>query len=132
MRQHTLIASLAVGLIVLTGCTTALEPEPETATQETVETTAPLVAESDEDAETADTPEAAFLAELRPLLDNDQTQIPDASDEQLLAAGADACTQIANGERPEDVRVIEGEKPTDLGGYQDSGRIGFVANEHLC
>lgn len=132
MRQNTLIAALAAGLIVLTGCTSAPEPEPETVAEETVETTAPLVAENTEDAEAADTPEAAFLAELRPLLDNDRTQIPNATDEQLFDAGAKACDQIANGERPENVRVIDGEEPNDLGTFQDSGRIGSVANEHLC
>lgn len=132
MRQHTLIAALAAGLIVLTGCTSAPEPEPETVAEETVETTAPLVAENTEDAEAADTPEAAFLAELRPLLDNDRTQIPNATDEQLLDAGVAACEQIAAGEMPDGVQVIEGEEPAPLGGYQDSGRIGVVANEHLC
>lgn len=115
----------AVLLLALTGCT-------GTPGSSTAERTAPAAAESTEPlaaetpAETA-APEVSdtdtkFLAYVR---DNllPETQIPDATDEQLIAAGHDACEQLQSGVAFEDVRVVEGEQPHANGNFYDSSAV---------
>ncbi len=87
---------------------------------------------------TAETPAAeegggedAFLSEVRENLRPDNV-IPNATDEQLLAAGADACKAIAADDDTTGVSVISGEQPTALGFYTDSGTIIQAARAKLC
>ncbi|QLD10885.1 DUF732 domain-containing protein [Microbacterium oleivorans] len=75
--------------------------------------------------------ESAFLAAVRENLP-ENTQIPDATDEQLLAAGADACEQIAEGTPGDQISVIENEQLGVLGTYDDSGAIVSAARTNLC
>lgn len=126
----TTLAATALLIVGLTGCSGATDPAPAEPVTST-ETAAPLVAETPDAEPVADTPEGVFLAELRDVL-KDDTQIPDATDEQLVAAGQDACQQLAEGKGVKDVRVIEGEQPNAAGWYADSGKIASVAERFLC
>jgi hypothetical protein len=128
-------AGVAVGvalLLALAGCAapaTETAPEPEVEVSE--EATDELVAETPE-VEDALTPEDAYLEMLRPGIEaSSTTQIGNATDDQLIQAGHDACEQLADGTDSFDVRVVEGEQPTEVG-YADSFRIAAVALEHLC
>lgn len=126
------IATAAVLGMLLTGCAEAIGPEKvehEVAVSSS-ESPTPLVAETPAPTE-ENVGEVAFITETREALGSD-SQIPDATDEQLLAAGADACAQIAEGKSTEQVRVIEGESPDDLGWYSDSSKIASVAQRTLC
>lgn len=118
------VAVAAVLLFVLTGCSAAAGDAP-------AESAAPLVAESPA-ASAAGVDEAAFLEDVRENLPAN-TQIPDATDEQLLAAGADACAQSLAGTSSDDLSVIEGEVRSAGGeGYfVDSGVILSAASRHL-
>ena len=130
MRQMIgLVAATAATLLLLTGCASTAAPD-VSASKPVAEDVAPLVAATPDEV-TPDSPEAGFLTEVRPYIDK-STQIPDATDDQLLLAGEDACTQIADGTLPDKVRVIQDEQPDDLGYYVDSGRIGYFAAEYLC
>lgn len=123
----TLLAALA-----LTGCAGTAAPEvDERATSAESESAAPLVAESPSpDAEVGT--DEAYLAAVRDALEaNGGSSIPDASDEQLLAAGADACEQMRGGTELKEVRVVQGEQPTEIG-YVTSGLIAGGAAKHLC
>ena len=126
-------ASIAVAVLValtLTGC--AGTPE-STATEPTQanESAAPLTAETETpDAEVGT--DEAYLADVRAALEaNGGSSIPDATDEQLIAAGQDACEQMLAGTDQFDVRVIEGEQAGETG-YVDSLRIAGVAVKHYC
>ncbi|MEW2011413.1 DUF732 domain-containing protein [Microbacterium sp. NPDC078814] len=73
-----------------------------------------------------------FLAYVR---DNllPETQIPNATDEQLIAAGHEACEQLESGVAAEDVRVVDGEKPHETTGYfYDSIAIRSGAVRSFC
>lgn len=59
------------------------------------------------------------------------TQIPDATDAQLLEAGYKACDRIESGEPSEDISLIEGETRT-RGYYMDSGAIITAARVTIC
>lgn len=133
-------ALAAVLLLTLTGCaSTAAGASGEhaerasTAVEEPTgapTTPDPLIAEPDEAAATGS--EGAYLAQLREALEGSGgNSIPDATDEQLIQAGLDACEQMATGTALEDVRVIEKEPETGVG-YKDSLRIAAVAAIHYC
>lgn len=83
------------------------------------ETAAPLTAETAEpEATDAD---SVFLAYVRDAL-IPQSQITNATDEQLINAGHEACVQLESGVAYEDVRVVEGEQPmNDI--YYDSSAV---------
>lgn len=142
MRKSALLVVVAAFMAVgLAACSTPTEEAQaevaaEASNAEDVQATpAPLVAEKPEGSQTdaaPGSPEEEFLQAVRVALDPATTQIPDATDEQLLAAGADACEQIAAGTMPIEVLVIEGETPNGTGLYVDSRRIGLSANEVLC
>lgn len=130
--MKTRIAAAAlVALLALTGCAGAPDAESEqrsTATES--ETSAPLVAETPE-AEAEDDAEVAFLAYVRENLPT-PTSIPDATDEQLLAAGEDACARLTTGEPADGMVVVEGEQPWENGTYYDSATIVTGASINLC
>lgn len=134
--KRGLVAAGAAALLLLTGCTS-------TVTSETVEVTPgasgtysdgdttvevqPLTAESP----AATDGEAAFLdavrANLRP-----NNVIPNATDEQLLTAGQEACERRAAGEASDTISVIDGEEPNVGGYYVDSGVIITAARATIC
>ena len=121
----TVTALLIVGLTGCAGGTDDTTSAPET----TQESTAPLVAETSEPATTS---EQAYLDLIRPALEINPTDLPESvTDEQLLSAGQVACDQLATGATPEDVRVIENEKPGPSG-YVGSILIATAAGQELC
>lgn len=131
------VAAAAVLLLALTGCAGGAEtPSADrtapgvTATASPTESPEPLVATTPTDDAPA-TPETAFLDGVRAALD-EKTQIPNATDEQLLDAGQRACQQLAEGGDVTTVRVIEGETPDNLGYYGDSTKIASIAQQTLC
>lgn len=133
MRKAT-AALASVLVLVLTGCAGTPESAPN-GTAAPQESVTPLAAEPDTKpaGEEAGTDEQ-YLTDVRKALTNGrETSIPNASDEQLIQAGHDACEQIANGTAEPDVRVIEGE-PFDenWGAYQDSAIILTIAQGIYC
>lgn len=130
MKRTTLAALLAVG-ILLTGCSAGAEDDSSAAPNQASETPAPLVAEEPEAAEDS-TPEAEFLVMIRDMLPED-TSIPNATDEQLVAAGEAACGQMAEGIDFSAVSVIEGEPYNEgMEMYDDSALIASAAMHTLC
>lgn len=126
------LAASAAVVLGLSGCASEPEQQPTPAANEKAEEpAAPLAAAPEEVAPEPGSPDEAFLVAVRPFVE-ESTQIADATDEQLIAAGEDACAQIAAGTLPDDVRVIEGERKNDVGYYVDSSRIGGVASRTLC
>ena len=133
MPKVTAAIAALVLAITLTGCTAAQNPTqepasgPQGAEQSPESTPAPLVAEPSPEP-ILTTAEGEYVTVLRAAFDRDGTQIPNATDEQLIAAGQDACEQIDAGTNPDSVRVVEGEEEP----HADSGRIGYAAAEYLC
>lgn len=136
--MKTRIAAIAALGLLLTGCaggtdTDAKSREITQATQaapDATESAAPLVAETPS-APTMDDTDATFLEYVRDKL-LPETQIPNATDEQLIAAGHDACEQLENGTKLEDVRVVDGEKPHANGAYYDTSAIMNAALVTYC
>lgn len=136
------VALTALIALTLTGCTqTAAKPASETQgdgtstvseTPTPSETTPPLLAEPLTTVELdQDDAEGKFLQVVREELPL-KTSIPEATDEQLLAAGNLACQKHADGEAWEDISVIEGEVRNFVGRYIDSAAIGYAARHSLC
>lgn len=130
-KRTTAIAAVVVLLFALTGCgeetaTPADEPKPFAA---------PLTATEAPDTPEATTPdeiEAEYLERLRTALEGSGgNSIPDATDQQLIDAGHEACEQMSAGIALSDVRVVENE-PESPTGYKDSIRIAAVAAVYFC
>lgn len=152
--MKTPVTAAVAAVLLLTACAgdtqpaetpTSAAPVVETETASTApvddETVPPLVAEvetDDEQSPEPETPEEAFLITVRDWLDPETTQIPNATDEQLLEAGREACEQLASENEDGspvslfDVRVIEGEVERDQGGYIDSLQVAAAAQQELC
>ncbi|MFF7681459.1 DUF732 domain-containing protein [Microbacterium sp. NPDC007973] len=134
--KRGLVAAGAVALLLLTGCTSTVTSETVTVTPgasgtfsdggTTVEVQ-PLTAETP----TATDEEAVFLGAVRAKLRPDNV-IPKATDEQLLAAGQEACEALASGTSSDSISVIEGEPTNAMGGYSDSATIVTAARAALC
>lgn len=60
------------------------------------------------------------------------TGIANAEDDQLVAAGHEACEQLLAGADSESIRLIEGEQPAASGYYMDSGTIIDGARRFYC
>ncbi len=136
MNARTVTATAALALLAaltLTGCAEAASNAAENrSSTPTTETAAPLVAETAEAEEpTVTDVEATFLDAVRATLPA-ETQIPDATDEQLLAAGVQACERLAAGESSDAMSLIEGETPNGLGYFTDSGMIITAARQTIC
>lgn len=119
--------SIAVAVLValtLTGCAGT----PDEAGDESA---APLVAESPAATSDEGGDEATYLEAIRETLPS-TTIIPNATDEQLVAAGWDACERHDAGEAWEDISVIDGEERNVGGIYLDSQAISIAAGDHLC
>lgn len=131
-------AALAVLLaLTLTGCAGGSDNAADERTAPAVsesaapdETAAPLTAE--EPADEADTPDSKFLEYVRGALLT-ETQIGNATDEQLIEAGHEACEQLAAGTALEDVRVVEGETAhPSTGAFYDTSAILSGAILNYC
>ena len=122
-------ALTAVLLLTLTGCAGTPESAPGGPKQAS-ETAAPLVAETPAESAPADD-EALYLEEVRDRLPA-TTIIPDATDEQLLAAGQEACERRDAGESSDDITLIEGEVRGEGGYFVDSQAIVGAAWITLC
>ena len=132
-------ATLAVTALIvlgLTGCTGTPESSGD-------ERTAPTVADSPAPSPTrdplvAETPEEVnadeqFVAEARDRLAGlgAATSIPNATDDQLVDAGREACEQLVAGMPFNDVSVIEGEQRVQ-GSYLDSAAIATAGLLFFC
>mgnify|MGYP006955277572 CR=1 FL=1 len=134
--KRGLVAAGAVALLLLTGCTSTVTSETITVTPgasgtysdgDTTVEVHPLTAETPA---TSDD-ETVFLETVRAKL-RPENVIPNATDEQLLAAGEAACDKIASTENTNTISVIEGEQPNGLGYFTDSGVIVGAARASLC
>jgi hypothetical protein len=139
MKRGLIPAGVIVLLLALSGCVSVETTEEQVQVTPgasgtysdggtTVEVE-PLTAETP--AATDDGSEAAFLAEVRGNLRPDNV-IPDATDEQLLAAGYRACEIRATGQATDTISVIDGEEPTRGGYYRDSIQIVQAAATTIC
>lgn len=137
MPKVTAAVLAALVALSLTGCAGTGESAPEqpTAPAES-ESVAPLVAEepatgaSEEDTSEA---EASFLEAFRDIQTTYASVIPDATDEQLLEAGYEACERLAAGEASTDISLIDGEqRNTQSLMFLDSVSIIGAAVPHLC
>ena len=137
MPKVTAAVLAALVALSITGCASAAESaaEERTAPAES-ESAAPLVAEepstgvSEEDTSEA---EATFLEVFRDIQTTYASVIPDATDEQLLDAGYEACERLAAGEVSTDISLIEGEERNSQSlMYLDSVSIIGAAVPHLC
>ncbi len=90
----------------------------------------PLAAETPT-AAPEDEAEQNFIAWVRDNLRPDNV-IPNATDEQLVAAGQDGCEQIRADVAPDDLTVIDGEERDGGGYYRDSSVIITGARMFLC
>jgi hypothetical protein len=116
-----------VAVLLLAGCSSA--PQSAAPSDPAPASSAPLVAESP--AATSDAGEAAYLAAVREALRPD-TQIPNATDEQLLEVGQRACEELNKGTDTTELSLIEGEQPNDIGTYNDSAAIITSAATTIC
>lgn len=148
MKRSTLAVIATAAVLVVGGgtayaLTTNQEPAPietvtatpapdETPGPAPTESTEPLVAEDETETLISDDVEAAYLLDIRARLARIESQIPNATDEQLIAVGYTACELIAAGESGEDTSLIEGETRSIHGYFADSGAILTAAAMSLC
>ena len=126
------IAVTALLLIGPTGCTgTTPSAGNESTAPVASESTPPHVAESPTAEPEVPDAEARFLALVGESLPVD-TIIPDVTDEQLVAAGMEACDRLRAGEMPDTMSLIEGEQKNDADIYPDSSAIISSACLTLC
>lgn len=128
-------ATVAVATLLaltLTGCAGGSESAGDApAVPETSESVSPLVAETPTPQEGGDTD--AFVKAFRDLQATYPSTIPDATDEQLVAAGREACTRLAAGEPSTDISLIEGEQRNpESEMYTDSVTLVGLASTYLC
>lgn len=136
MKRASIVLAALIAL-TLTGCASAADETPnasQSASQSTPSATPDaLVAETPAAGE-ADDAEAAFVEkfhEVRATMPGD-SQIPNATDEQLLSAAREGCERAAAGESTELMSFIEGETKNGAGYYSDSGAIITAARQTLC
>lgn len=132
MKKLGMVGVALAGVLLLAGCGEASGvADAETARESaTVETAAPLVAETPPTSDVSNT-DALYLSYVRDNLPP-ETQIPDATDEQLFAAGQEACTRLEAGEPMGGMVVVEGEEPWENGYYYDSSAIINGAIQYIC
>ncbi|MER7522640.1 DUF732 domain-containing protein [Microbacterium oxydans] len=137
MKRTTIAAIAAVVLLALTGCAesagnaTAERSAAEASSPATPsQTPEPLVAETPAASTTAD---VLFVAEARDRLSSlgTATTIPNATDEQLIAAGREACEALLSQTPFADVSVIESEERVQ-GSFLDSTAIASAGILYFC
>ena len=134
MPKVTAAVAALVLVLALAGCGDDGQAD-EASTKRTVDeqsaepTPPPLTAEpSEPDAAEADERFLAYVETERPA----DTSIANATDEQLIAAGHEACEQIAAGVAYTDLRLVEGERPSPAGYYLDTSAIFNGALYNYC
>lgn len=127
------IAAIAAVLVLaLAGCAgVAADAGDERTAPVPSESAAPLTADEPEETAQLASPDEDYLARIRAALPED-TIIPNATDEQLLAAATAACEQMDNGTDVAAVKVIEGEEPNGLDIHESSAAIAGVAKDVYC
>lgn len=128
MRKRAGIAATVLIAFALTGCSGTAPEAPEDAGATPPATTVPLAAESPAAAPSGET---AYLEAVRAALPRN-TQIPNATDEQLLEVGEKACAELAAGTDTTLLSVIDGEQTDEIGYYRDSQAIITAAAIDLC
>lgn len=131
--MNKVTAALAVLLaLTLTGCAGGGEnAADERTTPAASESAAPLVAETptaDPEESDAESKFIALVGESLPV----NTTIPDATDEQLVAAGMEACERLRAGESSDTITLIDGEQKNGADLYADSSAIITAARLTLC
>lgn len=133
--MKTRIAALALlAALTLTGCAAGTESAGDESTAPVAtESAAPLAAETAE-VSPSDDIEAQFIERFHAFRAQNTlpSQIPDATDEQLIAAGYDGCDRLEAGEVGEDISLIDGETRSEAGLFVDSGAILSAASVTLC
>lgn len=105
--------------------TTSATTEPgviDTPAADPSSTPAPQVTAGEPVSPSTEDADALFLAEVADRI-RPTTQIADVPDEDLIAAGHQACEQIEAGVALEDLRLVEGEQPGVGGYYLDTSAI---------
>lgn len=128
MRTRAGVIAAVVVAFALTGCSDDGGDEPEAVETTPPASSAPLTAES---LAAAPSGEAAYLEAVREALPAN-TVIPNATDEQLLAAGSEACDEISGGADTLTLSLIPGEPADASGFYPDSAAIISSARASLC
>ncbi len=129
------VIAAIVALLVFTGCAGGPATDSPAAPQTQVEQPTdaptpepePLVAETP----SIDPDEAAYIEYVRGKL-RPNNVVPDATDEQLVAAGLEGCALFDAGVDPDDLSVIEGEERDSGGYFEDSSVIVTAARMILC
>lgn len=134
--KRGLVALAAVALLLLSGCTNTVTSETVTVTPGSSGTFSDGDTTVEVEPLTAETPassddDASFLSTVRSELRSDNV-IPNASDEQLLAAGQKACDAIDAGADTLALSLIDGEKTDASGFYPDSAVIIASARATIC
>ncbi|MDJ1113244.1 DUF732 domain-containing protein [Microbacterium dauci] len=128
MKRSAAVLGTVLLAVMLAGCAGPVEgTAPEGDVEISAEATEGLVAETPE----VETGEQAFLDEVRANL-RPENVIPNATDEQLLDAGEQACEAIANGADTSTLSLIDGESTDVSGYYPDSATIIVAARQALC
>lgn len=138
MPKVTAAIAALVLVFVLAGCGEAetdgnADRASSTAANESTEPTpsaAPLSAETPQPLN-AEEAEVAFLVEVHDRLAKIQSQIPNATDQQLVTAAQEACDRLESGESGENMSLIDGEEETN-GYFMDSGAIIIAARLTMC
>jgi hypothetical protein len=139
MNRIAAVAAAVLLAATLTGCSAATsDAQPRSFAQtaqgqpDTTESPEPLVAETPAEI----SPDDAEAAYLKFLADHPRkgTIIPNATDEQRLAAGYEICKRLAAGEEGTDITVIEGEqRAPESGYYLDSfDMLSAASSSGLC
>lgn len=125
--------ALAVLLaLTLTGCAGSAEDAGDERTAPvSSESAAPLVAETPTAEPEESDAEAKFIALVGESLPVN-TIIPDATDEQLISAGMEACERLRAGETSDTITLIDGEQKNGADLYADSSAIITAARLTLC
>lgn len=135
MPKVTAAVLAALVALTLAGCAAPASQETDepAVTQSSPEAPEPLVAQTAAPEE-VDDPEVLFVAKFHEMRDSmaGASQIPDATDDQLIASGWEACELIRSGTSPDSVRLVDGEHPNGADVYADSSALMNAALLTLC
>ncbi len=132
MKRAAWIGSIAGAVLVAGGVGTAIavsqplaEPSPTSTVTITPEPPAAPNAEATPTPATTDAAADAIFLEYveEQTPDWTPTALPNMTDEQLIAAGHEACDLIAEGVPTVTLRLVPGEEPSPMGDYVDSSAI---------
>lgn len=128
MRTRAGVIAAVVISFALTGCSGTVQAEPEGTEGTPPAASTPLTAESPAAAPSG---QQAFVDAVRASLPA-ETQIPNATDDQLIEVGQRACAELAAGSDTTVLSLIAGEQPSEVGYFRDSQAIITAAATTLC